>query len=258
MLAKRSLLVVAHPGHELMLFGWLREARPQIVVLTDKESGATRSSLDLTRKVAETAGAFVVDTVAFEEAELFDMLLQVRTDRLERFVHELADLIARECIEQVVSDAAEGYHPVHDLSAALVRAAIALHTRRNPDLPVEHLEYHVVGDPRPDEDRQEMQRVVLSDAILHRKLEWIREYATELGPLMLSEVECLLDAYGDEAYRFEVLGRAGVEQVRLFDGLRHYEKREEQLKAENLIDRQVLRHARHMAAVEEKLHASIK
>lgn len=31
----RAALVVAHPGHELRVYGWLEQARPRVFVLTD-------------------------------------------------------------------------------------------------------------------------------------------------------------------------------------------------------------------------------
>lgn len=255
MRCKRPLLLIAHPGHELLVFGWLRQARPHIVVLTDKESAATRSSMDLTAQVAAEAGARLVPSEPFSESDLFEMLLRKDARPLSAFVDVLVDLMRKEDIDHIVTDAPEGYHAVHDLTSVLARAAIERHAARSGQAQVGQSEYHVVGDPRPAATREEIVCLRVDDATYNRKMEWLKSYAAELGPTVNAEVLCLLDIYGEDAYRHEVLGRSGVEPPRLFDGIRHYEKVGERLKSEQVID-QVLRHAEHMAAIEGELRAA--
>src|SRR5258706_14972165 len=52
-----AALVVAHPGHELRVYGWLLEARPKVFVLTDGSGRTGRSRLSSTTKLGTDAGA---------------------------------------------------------------------------------------------------------------------------------------------------------------------------------------------------------
>src|SRR5262245_62950864 len=55
--AGRSALVIAHPGHELRVHGWLEQTRPLVFVLTDGSGGAGRPRIDSTARVLERVGA---------------------------------------------------------------------------------------------------------------------------------------------------------------------------------------------------------
>src|SRR5262245_66403039 len=53
----RSALLVAHPGHELLLHGWLHAERPRVFVLTDGSGRDGASRLDATSRLLEQASA---------------------------------------------------------------------------------------------------------------------------------------------------------------------------------------------------------
>jgi hypothetical protein len=55
--AQRTLLVVAHPGHELRLFGWMCEARPELVVLTDGSGSIGQPRVESSHRVLDASGA---------------------------------------------------------------------------------------------------------------------------------------------------------------------------------------------------------
>src|SRR5882724_4575425 len=56
-LAQRSALLIAHPGHELRLHGWLERARPLTFALTDGSGMDGRPRLDSTTAVLSRVGA---------------------------------------------------------------------------------------------------------------------------------------------------------------------------------------------------------
>src|SRR4051812_39680541 len=53
----RAALMIAHPGHELAVHGWLERARPQVFVLTDGSGRSGVPRLESTAKVLESARA---------------------------------------------------------------------------------------------------------------------------------------------------------------------------------------------------------
>src|ERR1044072_9118428 len=85
----RAALIVAHPGHELRVHGWLEEARPRVRVLTDG-SGRTRGSrLDSTTGILEAAGAAPGPVYGeMSDAELYAAVLDYDHPRFTRVVDE--------------------------------------------------------------------------------------------------------------------------------------------------------------------------
>lgn len=54
-----AFLVVAHPGHELLLHDWMERLKPQVCVLTDGSGGQGPARLNETVRVVEATGASV-------------------------------------------------------------------------------------------------------------------------------------------------------------------------------------------------------
>jgi hypothetical protein len=125
------MLIVAHPGHELRLFGWLQRARPVVQVLTNGagRDGVSRApaSLDILRAAGATPGAIFGE---LSDRDVYEALLNGRTELFTGLLERLTcEAIA--CGAQVlIGDAAEGYNPTHDLCRALIDAAAALVERR--------------------------------------------------------------------------------------------------------------------------------
>ena len=81
MTAGPALLVVGHPGHELMVHGWLEAARPLVMVLTDGSGHAGVSRLPSTAALLARAGATPGPIFGrFTDVELYRALLDCRTD----------------------------------------------------------------------------------------------------------------------------------------------------------------------------------
>lgn len=250
---QRPLLVIAHPGHELRLLAWLRHANPLIAILTDGSGSTGQSRLDLSIRLVEEAGGETAVPGRFAEPDLYSMLLRGETLPLLEFAGELARLIDTHDVGQIVCDAAEGYHPGHDLCLPLAQAAIRL-SAKHSDSTIQHDEYRVVGDPRPDGGSGEQVLFELDVLALHDKIERSYRYAAQSGSVLAQEVQYMFDTYGEDAFRYEVVRPAGSEGPQLYDGLRYYEMRgQQQVQAGRY--RQVLRHHEHMLPVEQALRA---
>ncbi len=124
-----TALVVAHPGHELSLHGWLELMKPEVFVLTDGSGSARHSRIGSTRAVLETAQARPGDIFGYlSDRELYEAILKRDTERFRALAAALADRFVRAGIEVVVTDAAEGYNSGHDVCRIVVEAAAALAT----------------------------------------------------------------------------------------------------------------------------------
>jgi len=192
----RAALVVAHPGHELRLHGWLEAARPDVFVLTDGAGRTGRSRLDSTERVLARAGARPGRVFGrFTDPALYAALLEGRVDAFTSLARELAAALAGLDMDYVVADAAEGYNPAHDLCRYLADAAVALAGGR-----IASFEFPLVGPPdRGLSTLAGRVRLDLDDEALARKMAAARGYAGLDG-----EVSAALEK-GTESFRTEAL-----------------------------------------------------
>jgi hypothetical protein len=74
---ERAALIVAHPGHEVVLHGWLERARPSVFALTDGSGQLGRSRLDSTSAVLARAGAATGSIYGrFSDSEIYEAVLE--------------------------------------------------------------------------------------------------------------------------------------------------------------------------------------
>ena len=123
----RAVLVVAHPGHELSLAGWLAMMRPSVFVITDGSGQLGRSRLHSTTKVLLRTGARPGSIYGhLSDQEVYDAMLRQDVGLFLRIAYDLTDWLVLHGIEYVVGDSAEGYNPTHDVCRILVGGAVEL------------------------------------------------------------------------------------------------------------------------------------
>lgn len=196
---ERAVLVVAHPGHELRLFGWLNQAKPDVLVLTDGSGRNGRSRIESTRRLLEATGARPGPMFgAYTDLQIYRALLDGNASIFRAIALRLADLFQRGRYRMVVADPFEGYNPTHDLCRVLVNIAIQCVTRRcdqtlrNCDYPLTEL-----SDFR---GRGPSTKIRLSPEVLQRKRAVAAEYVELSG-----EVATLVRREGERAYDEERL-----------------------------------------------------
>ncbi|HEY4441164.1 MAG TPA: hypothetical protein VGN14_11965 [Candidatus Elarobacter sp.] len=221
----RPLLFCAHPGHELRVFGWLKETKPVVCFLTDGSAGDGVSRAARSDAVLTSAGATMgpIYAVASDRA-VYEALLAGNFELFRGLARRLAAAIAGGGHALVLGDAAEGYNPSHDLARMLLDAATGLARRAGAQ--VVNCAFPVVGDPHepPAGTGTDVVRVRLDDATLREKIERSRTYAQETGGMLVSEVDEAIERFGIEAFREERLFDAGdgVDVDTVFDGARPF------------------------------------
>lgn len=194
----RAALVVGHPGHELRIHGWLELAQPIVFVLTDGSGHGNRSRLASSTRVIDGAGGRTGSIYGrFTDVEIYAALLRADVAVFTRVVEELAAALRRDEVAYVLSDAAEGYNPTHDICRHIVDAAVQIVRRTAP---LESFEFAVLGPPGPVDDNRHPGSVCvnLDAAAFERKLQAAREY-----PEMTTEVDTALRTWGEDAFRLE-------------------------------------------------------
>jgi len=252
--ARRAALVVAHPGHELRIHGWLERARPMVCVLTDGSGSGGASRLPQTTALLARAGATRGPIYGrWTDRELYEALVGGRHEGLVALACELADALAAAGVEVVAGDAAEGFNPGHDLCRLLVNAAVA-RTAARGGTPIENLEFPLDAAPEHPPTNGEEEggcRLVLDDAALARKLAAARDYAG-----LEQEVCSALDRHGADAFRVERLRPVGygLDLAPLFSAPPRYERLGAQRVAQGRY-REVLSFRRHLEPAAARLRA---
>jgi hypothetical protein len=118
------ILLVAHPGHELQLHGWMARERPLLCILTDGSGGEEGDRTAFSRELAQGVGAACGPV--FGPRSDRDWYAAIRGGEATPFLAVLeAVVMAAPDAPLVVADPPEGYNPMHDLAAALGEALAA-------------------------------------------------------------------------------------------------------------------------------------
>ena len=144
----RAALVIAHPGHELLVHGWLELVRPFVFVLTDGSGRTNQSRLDSTSKTLNQTGAKPGRIYGrLTDRAAYAAILDHEFDLFIRLAKELAEALIAERVEYVAGDAAEGYNPTHDVCRLVINAAVELANQRAVST-VANFEFPLIGEVR--------------------------------------------------------------------------------------------------------------
>jgi hypothetical protein len=197
-----AALVIAHPGHELRVFGWASQVRPLTFVLTRGDGRSGESRLHSTSAVLASIGARQGSVYGrFSDREIYELLLGQRHDVLLGLRDELAEAFVAANITVVACDAEEWYNPSHDV-CRYVAVAAAKRAETWTGRPIQVFDFPLVAAPDtcPEHLRSRAIRLELDDATFSRKLQSAQHYLE-----LRSEVERALAADGAEAFRVECL-----------------------------------------------------
>jgi hypothetical protein len=177
-----SALIVAHPGHEIRLHGWLEQTRPLVLILTD---GTGRDSPARIGAAARYLDSIDVPAGAlfgrYTDQAIYEALLSRDFARFVALVDELAELLVHTQTGFVVGDAVEGYNSTHDVFRFVLDAAVAIAARKR-GCTIAQYDFPIVRAPAhcPPEARAGAVWLDLSDEVLARKLAAARRYYPEL------------------------------------------------------------------------------
>jgi hypothetical protein len=240
---QRAILVIAHPGHELRVHGWLEAMVPAVWILTDGSGHTGRSRIDSTTRVLESTGAVPGPVYgSMSDADLYNTVLGFNHRPFWDLVDKLAAAILHGQVDCIAGDAEEGYNPGHDICRLIINAAVKL-VKHKSGKPIRNYDFTLVGPPDqcPEDLRDRSLWLNLDDEAFARKLSAARNY-----PELQAEVETALN--GANRFRVECLRPVNSHSLAigsLEDDPPYYEQYgEKQVKSGYY--RQVLRYREHM------------
>lgn len=250
----RTILVIAHPGHELRVHGWLETTRPEVWVLTDGSGHTGRSRIASTTRVLAAAGAAPGPVYGqMTDVDLYNAVLNLEHRPFTSIVDQLAQAVLRDDVECIAGDAEEGYNPAHDICRLVINAATDLVELRT-DKRIPSYDFTLVGAPQrgADEHRAHALWLDLDDAAFARKLSAAHNY-----PELQAEVESALSVTDAANFRLEYLRLVDSHTRAPFAGRPFYEEYgERQVQAGHYSH--VLRYREHMLPLAAALTAHVR
>jgi len=264
----RPALIVAHPGHELVLFGWLEENRPVVSVLTDGSGRKGSSRLSSTLKILRETGAEPGELVGLTDRQFYAAVLAGNLDLFADLAVRLGDMLSQQRPPYVAGDAREGFNPTHDICSMIIAAAVA-RARRN-GVAIDHREFFLFEshERRAATARRDGICHVLSDEQVQRKIaaahaypelagevEWVFSGRTprvlQSYPQLASIFDAATEGINERGFGTECLLPAGTASP---DGRPFYEIYAEQLTADGVYD-EAISYRRHVEPIERALAA---
>lgn len=248
---RRAALVMAHPGHELRVFGWLASARALVFVLTDGSGREGKSRLHRTTEILESLGARHGNIYGrMTDAEVYSAILNSRFDLFRGLVNELTQSFLDNHIEYVVADALEGFNPAHDVCRALVNAAVDRAAQAGHH--IENFDMLLNEVPAASESTSTLDEVVaicLEDPMLKQKMRFARQYRE-----VKKEVDQIISQEGIVSLRTERLRRVKEEHSQKAFTLPPYYEMYGAGQVEAGYYRQVIRYRDHFLPLVAALH----
>lgn len=159
-----QVLLIAHPGHELLVYGQMATTDFRVMILTDGSGGAGQSRIGVSHELITRLGGKSCDFFeAHTDAEIYSAILAHDVDFFGALVDRVAAELRSPGVDGLISDAVEYYNPTHDICCAIGQLAVRRVARGGKRLT------HRVS-PMTVEARSENQSIhVLPPAVAARK-----------------------------------------------------------------------------------------
>lgn len=176
------LLLHAHPGHELRLFGWMEQNHPTLFLMTDGSGGgASRTHHSL--ETALRAGARAGDAFGMAaDRDWYSAILNVDLTLFDRMISAIVQAAIAQGSTLIVSDAVDGYNPMHDLCEAVAASSASVLRHQGRD--VTHLVARAVSGGEGD---------VITEIRLDAEARLRKQAAIDAYMPLAEEVRRLLD-----------------------------------------------------------------
>lgn len=188
-----TLLLSAHPGHELRLHHWMEQVRPDVFIITDGSGSAGMPRLESSRGVIERVGARLLPgSGGLSDRRLYEAMRARDQGLFNALKGQVAGLVRAGGYHEVVCDGLEGFNTAHDLCHYLAHSLAE-------SLQLSVFEHSLVEAPDAWAGAHSL-RLDLDHDALRRKLAAAAEY-----PELSLEVEGSLQKWGAGAFNVEVL-----------------------------------------------------
>ncbi|MFZ2029121.1 MAG: hypothetical protein WAU68_02345 [Vitreimonas sp.] len=166
------VLIHAHPGHELRLFHWMEQTKPTVLLMTDGAGGSMAPRVEFSRDCIARAGATEGRMFGpMSDRAWYASILRGDPSAFFMIIDAAVEVALAQNASLVVSDAVDGYNPMHDLCEAVGAAAVSRLRRQGRDVT------HLVARATATDEGEVAEDRYLDAGALARKLAAIEAYA---------------------------------------------------------------------------------
>lgn len=182
----KGALLIAHPGDELKLFGFINQAKPYLFILTDG-SGRTRpATLNDTWRILnsifpESGDIFYMMTQQDKEKHgyinnylLYQEILNKQESFFAVYINQIVYNLSEKNIDYLVVNSREEYNPINELCRIMAEIAVKL-VERGKGKKIMLYEFPVIK-PYNEGINDGCIRINLDEELMKKKLYWISRY----------------------------------------------------------------------------------
>jgi len=204
------LLLLAHPGHEFIVYEWIVASCPAVCILTDGSGMAGAPRIAQSKLVIQGLNARVGPVWGdASDRDFYRRILEQDHAFFMNTCERIVEYILVNDINEVVSDAIEGYEPTHDICEAIARAAV-LRASQQSATRIHHYLIPILGNPghAPFGNSSAAIKIELTCEQISRKRTAIAAYAKRAGTRLTAEIQDAYDRHGISAFDREYLFEA--------------------------------------------------
>ena len=252
--SKKAALVVAHPGHELRVYGWVEATRPRVYVMTDGSGRTGHSRLGSTARILDNVDATTGSMFGrYTDQSVYQAILRHDCAFFTAIVRELVDEFVREGIDYAAGDAEEGYNTTHDICRLVLNAAVEMASAER-GMQIANYDFLLTGRPAQCPNGQSTRAIwlKLDEATMARKLTAATNY-----PELAAEVEAAINENGESAFRLECLRPVDGDSERFINEEPYYELYGRQQVAAGHYER-IISYGEHIRPIAEALRDYVR
>jgi hypothetical protein len=138
-----AILIIAHPGHELLVHHWMEVAAPMVFALTDGSGSGGIARTQRSKEIITATGASIGPMFGLHPDKLwYSAILERDIEPFARVVDSIVEACSVRTPAVVVSDPVEYFNPMHDLCSIVARCVVRRMPRgvtpRHLELSIEH------------------------------------------------------------------------------------------------------------------------
>lgn len=245
-----TLLIAAHPGHEVSIWGWLARSKPRALIVTDGSGGSGQPRIARTASNLKSAEIPIASIFGdYSDRQLYHYALTKNKYFFEMLVHLMANEMTTHRVRRVIGDASEGVIMAHDLLREVRRVAVRI-AEAELGWKIEHLEVSIDAAPSTFPQAVKGREIIheLSDDEWRAKILIAKRYR-QLRPF----VDAAFERYGIDAFQREVFFPCTDQSLIPPDKKLSYEDHGEKMVSQ-MKYKEVIRFQDHLAPIIRHIH----
>jgi hypothetical protein len=122
---KKPLLIIGHPGHELRAFKFIKDYKPDAVIITDGSGSQHSSRIANSIKILDSLGSRCINLFnPFTDKEIYDFILNENIRAIGKIRDKILNEVLTQGYDLLIGDALEGFNPTHDLCRYIINSVV--------------------------------------------------------------------------------------------------------------------------------------